>query len=214
MDKAFQDLDDWITLRDMPNGQKRVIKAALKLFSTQGFDGTSTAQIAEESGMSQATIFKYFKSKNDLLLFIVKPLIEHILPIYGKEFAKQVEGRSNDITGLIHFIVTDRYQFLVQNKDAVIILINQVLINDDIKNMLLEKIQAMKDIFMENIWNTIQATGEIRDDLNIEQFVRLIVSQVAFYFLQTQRIVVKTDQAQIDDDLAKIEESIILTIKK
>jgi len=214
MDKAFKDLDDWVTLRDMPNGQKRVIKAALKLFSTQGFDGTSTAQIAEESGMSQATIFKYFKSKNDLLLFIVKPMIEHILPVYGKEFAAQIAGHSNDMAGLIHFIVTNRYQFLVQNKDAVIILINQVLINDDIRNMLLEKLESMQEIFVENIWHTIQATGEVRDDLNMEQFIRLIASQVAFYFLQTQRIMSVTDPKRIDDDLTKIEESIILTIKK
>lgn len=214
MDKAFQDLDDWITLRDMPNGQKRVIKAALKLFSTQGFDGTSTAQIATESGMSQATIFKYFKSKNDLLLFIVRPLIEHILPVYGKEFVKQLESKANTMPELIQFIVTDCYQFLVQNKDAAIILINQVLISDDIRNMLLDKLQSMQKIFTDNVWKTIVATGEIRDDLSMDQFIRMIASQVAFYFLQSQRIVEITDQQKIDADLTEIIKSVILAIKK
>jgi len=214
MDKAFEDLDIWLATKEMPNGKKRVIKAALKLFSKQGFDGTSTAQIAEESEMSQATIFKYFKSKDDLLLFIIKPMIEHILPMYGKEFAQQVKNNQDNVAKLVHFIVTNRYQFLVQNKDAAIILVSQVLINDDIKNMLLEKLESMKDIFVENVWDVFERTDEIRDDLDLVELLRLFISQVGFYFLQSQRIMEITDQDQIDLDLKKIEQTIIRAIKK
>ena len=150
MEKAFQELDDWLAVEKMPNGKKRVLQAAITLFSKQGYNGTSTAQIAELSKMSQATIFKYFKSKDDLLLFIVTPMIKHILPGYGKSFAQKLRDNGDDLTSFIHFIVFNRYQFLVQNKDAAIILISQLLINDEIKNMLFNEIQTMKDIFIDN----------------------------------------------------------------
>lgn len=214
MEKAFQDLDDWLAVEKMPNGKKRVLQAAVTLFSQQGYDGTSTAQIAEMSKMSQATIFKYFKSKEELLLFIVKPLIEHILPGYGKSFAQELQNNGDDLESLIHFIVFNRYQFLVQNKDAAIILISQLLINDEIKNMLFNEIQVMKDIFIDNVWKPLVKTGELRDDLDLLQFLRTVIGQILLYFLQSQRILQIDDQKQIESDLIKIEHTVILAIKK
>jgi len=214
MDKAFEDLGDWLTVSDMPNGKKRVLQAALKLFSKQGYDGTSTAQIAEESQMSQATIFKYFKSKDDLLMFIVEPIVEHVLPIYIQDFAKDVQANTADLEKLIKFIVHNRYQFLIQNKEAAMILISQVLVNDKIKELLLKQVSRMKPIFIKNIWSPLQATGQIRADIDIMQFIRLTVGQLGFYFLQTQRIIGPRDAEETEKDLQVIARSIILAIRK
>lgn len=214
MEKAFQDLDDWLAVEKMPNGKRKVLKAAITLFSQQGYDGTSTAQISELSQMSQATIFKYFKSKEDLLLFIIKPMIEHILPVYGVSFAQHLKENGDDLTSLVHFIVFDRYQFLVQNKDVAIILISQLLINDEIKDMLFNEIQLLKDIFVDSVWKPLVGTGELRDDLDMIQFLRTVLGQILLYFLQSQRILQITDENQIKGDLEKIERSIILSIKK
>lgn len=214
MDQAFQDLDEWLNGSDMPNGKKQVLKAALQLFSKQGYDGTSTAQIAKASGMSQATIFKYFKSKDDLLLYIIKPMLENLLPMYGQEFAQAVHDRANNLTDAVHFIVQNRYQFLVQNKDVAIILISQLIINDEIKQMTIKKVASLKEIFVDNIWKNLQASGELRDDVDLVEFVRLIASQVVFYFMQSQRIVQIQDEQQIQADLKKIEGLIIRAVKK
>lgn len=214
MENAFEDVGVWLTNTKMPHGKKQVIKASLKLFSEQGYDGTSTAQIAETSGMSQATIFKYFKSKEDLLIFIIDPIIEHILPAYGKEFASEVKDNNQDLDSLVRFIITNRFNFLVQNKDAAIILFSQVMINDKVKNMLLEKIASLKGMFFDNIWKTLQETGEMRSDIDVLQFVRLVASQLYFYFLQSQRIIPTQDQAQVQKDLTDIENMILRAIKK
>lgn len=214
MEKAFQDLDDWLNTSDMPNGKKKVLKAALRLFSEQGYDGTSTAQIAEASGMSQATIFKYFKSKDDLLLFIIEPIIDHILPTYGESFAKEIKTVNQDLEGIVDFIIQNRYQFLVQNKDAAFILLSQVMINDHIKTMLLNKFSSLKDIFLENVWKTLKDTGEMRDDIDILSLVRLMASQIIFYFLQSQRILKNDDSAQVQKDLNQIEKMILRAIRK
>ncbi|KRO00610.1 TetR/AcrR family transcriptional regulator [Companilactobacillus kimchiensis] len=214
MEKAFEDLNDWLTTSDMPNGKKKVLQAAIKLFSVQGYDGTSTAQIAESSGMSQATIFKYFKSKDDLLLFIIDPIIEHILPAYGKSFTEQVKQNKADLAGIVHFIVTNRFQFLVQNKDAAIILISQVLINDKVRNMLIDKIMTVKGMFLDNVWQSLQDTGEMRTDIEPVDFIRLVVSQLLFYFLQSQRILDHANEQQIQMDLEQITKLVIRAIKK
>ncbi|MDH4226207.1 MAG: TetR/AcrR family transcriptional regulator [Deltaproteobacteria bacterium] len=48
-----------------------IIEAAGRLFAKKGFKGTTTRAIAEEVGVSEAMIFKYFKKKDDLFKAII-----------------------------------------------------------------------------------------------------------------------------------------------
>ncbi|MBN1532553.1 MAG: TetR/AcrR family transcriptional regulator [Spirochaetes bacterium] len=45
----------------------RVLKTALRLFTSQGFHATPTSQIAREAGVATGTLFHYFKSKDELI---------------------------------------------------------------------------------------------------------------------------------------------------
>ena len=51
---------------------EKILEAALELFVKNGFDGTSTIEIARKAGVSEALIFKHFKSKAGLLEAIIK----------------------------------------------------------------------------------------------------------------------------------------------
>lgn len=46
---------------------QEILATALRLFTEQGYDETSIAQIAREAGVSQRTLFRYFGGKEDLL---------------------------------------------------------------------------------------------------------------------------------------------------
>lgn len=47
-----------------------IIMASIPLFSKQGFDGTTTKQIADAAGISEALLYKHFPSKDSLFLEI------------------------------------------------------------------------------------------------------------------------------------------------
>ena len=46
--------------------QERVIEAAVQLFSRQGYSGTTTRQIADMAGINEASVFRYFPSKQEV----------------------------------------------------------------------------------------------------------------------------------------------------
>lgn len=48
--------------------QEQILKAALKLFVEFGFHGTPTSKIALEAGVSNGTLFHYYKTKDDLVV--------------------------------------------------------------------------------------------------------------------------------------------------
>jgi AcrR family transcriptional regulator len=47
--------------------EERILKIATHLFTEQGYESTTVAQIAEQAGVAKGTFFNYFQSKEDLL---------------------------------------------------------------------------------------------------------------------------------------------------
>jgi AcrR family transcriptional regulator len=58
--------------------KEEILKAAVKVFSKYGYSGSTTKKIAESAGISEGTIYNYFKNKHDLLLHIIKNYFNQI----------------------------------------------------------------------------------------------------------------------------------------
>ncbi|WP_440895631.1 TetR/AcrR family transcriptional regulator [Amphibacillus sp. Q70] len=58
------------------NKQKKIKKAACKLFKEYGIEKTSISEIAKEAQVSPASIYNYFKTKDGLVIEVARDLIE------------------------------------------------------------------------------------------------------------------------------------------
>ena len=69
-----QSADEPRTLRQEQAALRRaqIVEAALGLFARQGFDGTSTKQIARSAGVAEGLIFHYFPTKAQLLTAVLE----------------------------------------------------------------------------------------------------------------------------------------------
>ncbi|HET9721056.1 MAG TPA: helix-turn-helix domain-containing protein [Solirubrobacteraceae bacterium] len=50
-----------------PDAQERLMEAALELFTEQGYEDTTVAQIAERAGLTKSTFFRHFPDKREVL---------------------------------------------------------------------------------------------------------------------------------------------------
>jgi AcrR family transcriptional regulator len=50
-----------------PGARERIVLAAADLFTEQGYDATTVAQIAERAGVTRSTFFRYFPDKREVL---------------------------------------------------------------------------------------------------------------------------------------------------
>jgi TetR/AcrR family transcriptional regulator len=74
------------TTHRLPGADRRrqLIEAAMDLFSRKGFAGTTTKEIALAAGVSEAIIFRHFKTKRELYTAIIEnkyhsPDTEHVM---------------------------------------------------------------------------------------------------------------------------------------
>ena len=54
--------------RWQPGARERLVLAAVDLFTEQGYDATTVAQIAERAGVTRSTFFRHFSDKRELLV--------------------------------------------------------------------------------------------------------------------------------------------------
>lgn len=60
---------------DRGNTKQEILEASLELFSVQGFEATSIAQIADAVGIRKASLYSHFESKQAILDALVKDIL-------------------------------------------------------------------------------------------------------------------------------------------
>ena len=55
--------------------KKLILNAAMKVFVEKGFKGSTTLEIAKAADISEVTLFRYFKSKQEIFLQGIEPIL-------------------------------------------------------------------------------------------------------------------------------------------
>jgi AcrR family transcriptional regulator len=85
--------------------REKIRAVALELFSTKGFEQTSLREIAERVGLTKASLYYHYSSKQSLLLAVVEPVVTGWRSIvddtarleHGPDTVRQVVERCLDV---------------------------------------------------------------------------------------------------------------------
>ena len=194
-ESIFESFEAYLKEADYPKGKKKIMQAAVDLISTKSYNGTSTLQISKHAGLSQATLFKYFKTKEDLLTAILHPIVPGL---FGRFFEELLAVNTTEEK--VHYLVHNRMAYLKKNRALMKIILQEIFSNKKLRN---------EQIF---IWNTIQdkllrvheelvADPRVNPEITIPQMVRICVGPLLAYFAQLYIVGDKGDIREEDLDL-------------
>ena len=113
--------------------QRRVLLSSLKLFSEIGFENTTSSLIAERAGVSEGTVFSYFKTKEGILEVILSTFLEQVIPEVIADFSeKKFTVDQENFPFFLKSIVPDRHFFIQENQMHVKILLGRSFIDKNL----------------------------------------------------------------------------------
>lgn len=191
----------------IPKGKKQTILAALELFSKQGYDGTSTAEIAAAARVSQATVFKYFVTKENLLLEVINP----VLPALFGDFFNLLKDK-NDLEEAVDFIVVNRLTIFEVNYPLLQIVFQEVMVNASLKKHILALSEKNHILSKMGSWlETLkEANPTVNQDLDLVSIIRCIIGPMLAYF--GQRYIMGIASQDPEMDIAIIKKQILAGI--
>ena len=200
-ESIFESFEAYLKEADYPKGKKKIMQAAVDLISTKSYNGTSTLQIAKHAGLSQATLFKYFKTKEDLLTAILRPIVPGL---FGRFFEELLAFNTTEEK--VHYLVHNRMAYLKTNRALMKIILQEIFSNKKLRKEQLY------------IWNTLQdkllalhkeliADSRVNPEITVPQMVRICIGPLLAYFAQ---LYIVGDNSDIrEEDLNLLEKQIL-----
>ena len=163
--------------------QRQVLLSSLKLFSEVGFENTTASFIAKEAGVSEGTVFSYFKTKEGILEAILSIFLKQVIPDVIADFSeKKFTANQESFPLFLRSIVRDRLVFIQENQMQVKILLNRSFIDETISDQLGNTIVHSIIKPISPVLNQFKENGVIRDWSN-ERIVRYILALSLSYAL-------------------------------
>lgn len=191
----------------MTEKQRRILEAAIRLFASKGYHATSTSEIAKEAGVAEGTIFRHYKTKKDILIATVAPLVVKIAaPFLLNDVREILETQiKKPVSEIFTELYKNRLALLAANEKHFRILIQEAFFHDELREALIHTVAGEGTRLIRQFVEQKIAAGELRPlppEVIVRAVFSLMLGMVAFKYL-----VAKEDYARLPE-----EEQIALTV--
>lgn len=100
-----------------------ILEAAMKIFVKEGYDGTTTKSIAVEAGVNEVTLFRKFKSKENILRSVITYNCESALDILDSIFLNRKE--ETDLYTTLNQLAHSLISFMNERINLMILLLGE-----------------------------------------------------------------------------------------
>jgi AcrR family transcriptional regulator len=167
--------------------QKQILKTALKLFAAQGFDATSTRQIAKEAGIAEGLIFHYFPTKASLLTAILEDRLEG-----RRAFRTQLRPLLEDADNkpapeVLRAVASGWLATLRKDEEIIVVLFTTAQTDPEVRAAWQGLIREGTELLTGYLAARVEA-GELREDLPLETAATMFVSSLMIFFLTRRHL--------------------------
>ena len=98
--------------REYLTHRKEILSAAEKVFAAKGFFSTTMNEIAETAEFGTGTLYRYFKSKEELYFTLIDEKVEEINHLVKEEFSLKISAIER-----IKKVLRLQFEFIERNRD-------------------------------------------------------------------------------------------------
>ena len=188
MDKTiFESFEDYLEEADYPQGKKKIMRSAVDLMSTKGYNGTSTLHIAEQT--------------YNMLTAILHPVVPGL---FGSFFDELLTFETTEEK--VHYLVHNRMTYLKKNRALMKIILHEIFSNKKLRNEQIFIWNTIQDKLLA-LHKELLTDPCINPEITIPQMVRICVGPLLAYFSQ---LYVVGDNGEIrEEDLDLLEKQIL-----
>lgn len=166
---------------NLPEKEKKILQAAIQVFSQKGFSASTTSEIAKNAGIAEGTIFRYYKTKKDILRSI---LIQLINLISGKLVMEGIEkifndAQDKDLRSLFKELLYDRLRLAEMVTPMLRVVITEAIYHEDVREAIYKNIITRAIGSFTVFHQKMIEQGLIRSDVSSTAVLRSIIGSMA-----------------------------------
>jgi AcrR family transcriptional regulator len=203
---------------NLSDKEEKILKSAIMIFSEKGFSASTTKEIAKNAGVAEGTIFKYYKTKKDILSEIIIQMIKVISKnvILGPIEKIILDENEKNIKVIFKKIFFDRLKLLDTFFPMAKVAFTEALMNEEVRDAIYENIilKAL-DLFKEFHLRMVEK-GLFRNDIEPEVIFRCIFANIGILIMQKKLFgdKLKIDEKMLDEELDKTFDIIFYGVTK
>lgn len=198
----------------MADKQKKIIDAAITIISEKGFNASTTSEIARMACVAEGTIFRYFKTKKDILRGIMIHLVDRVSePLVLENFQKILLNHpEKDLRSIIRALLKDRFELMETIYPMLRIVVTEAMYHEDIREILDEKIISRSMQIFEQFREEMVAGGLMDANIDTAAASRSIFGNVVAFFIFRKTFASAGEHVDFDQDLDRMVDIIMYGI--
>ncbi|MGE5703608.1 MAG: TetR/AcrR family transcriptional regulator [Clostridia bacterium] len=195
----------------MTEKQRQILQAAIKLFAEKGFSASSTAEIAKEAGVAEGTIFRHYKSKKDILIAAVAPMVVKIAaPFVLKDIRSILTTHSDrSLADIFADLYKNRLDLIETNGKHARILLQEAFFHEELRDAVINNIAKEAKRLGTQFAESRIASGELRP-LPPDAVTRAFISMLLGLLLFKNVIAPEEYQQRTEDEQIALTVDILL----
>jgi AcrR family transcriptional regulator len=193
-----------IPFQNLTEKQWQILESALLVFTEKGFSAATTSEIAKQAGVAEGTIFRHFKTKKDILLAVLTPLLRNMVgPHVVRSLQKIVDQNSDKpLNEWLMMIMEDRYRLIQKNQKLLQFVLTEAQYHPELREVFVRDVVGKVRDFAMDMVKAKQASGELRADLDPWVFVRAMMGSIAFCMISRNFFSGLDQEGDLQQDLS------------
>jgi AcrR family transcriptional regulator len=142
-----------------PERRQAVVETACRVFAKSSYHGSTTAQIARETGVSEPVLYRHFSSKRDLYVACLDAVWERVRALWEEALARE-EDPQNWIRAIGKAYLEERGAAKIVLVDLWIQALSEAADDPEIRRALRAQVREVHD-FVAGLIRRAQAAGGV-----------------------------------------------------